>query len=149
MDNFKRTVLRVCRDLLILPLGAALDRAWAETIESAADENAAASGPEKALDLASALVKIARIVPVDNREGRHSSPFAIDRPQLDLTARVTRLVEFTERKASTRRPEFGYWSSLSWICSTALVLMFVAYFNNGHLLLSTHQAIEHLVDFLE
>jgi len=62
-DNFKRTVLRICRDLLILPLGKGLDRAWAENAESVADEYAARTGPSTALDLASALVKIARIVP--------------------------------------------------------------------------------------
>src|SRR5256885_188542 len=43
-DNFKRLLLRMCRDLLmIVPCGRSLDRAWAEAAESAADEHAARS----------------------------------------------------------------------------------------------------------
>src|SRR5262245_699151 len=41
-DNFKRALLRGCRDLLtIVPSGRSLDRAWAESVECAADEHAA------------------------------------------------------------------------------------------------------------
>src|SRR5437660_998926 len=41
-DNLKRVMLRACRDvLMIVPCGRALDRAWAETAECAADEHAA------------------------------------------------------------------------------------------------------------
>src|SRR5687767_3329237 len=41
-DNLKRSLLRACGDaLLMIPCGRSLDRAWAETAESAADEYAA------------------------------------------------------------------------------------------------------------
>jgi Zn-dependent protease with chaperone function len=65
-DNLKRATLRACRDVLMLvPVGRTLDNAWAEQTEAAADEHAArAGGAKSALDLASALVKIARLVPV-------------------------------------------------------------------------------------
>ena len=64
-DNFKRSILRACRDvLMIVPCGRSLDRAWAEAAESAADEYAAQQSAESALNLASALVKIARMRPV-------------------------------------------------------------------------------------
>jgi len=60
-DNFKRTLLRGCRDMLmIVPCGRSLDRAWAEAAECAADEQAAQQSAETALNLASALVKIGR-----------------------------------------------------------------------------------------
>src|SRR5215475_8098332 len=63
-DNLKRALLRACRDALsIIPSGARLDRAWAEASEAAADEHAARGGGNVALDLASTLVKIARLVP--------------------------------------------------------------------------------------
>jgi len=40
-DNFKRVLLRACRDMLtIVPCGRSLDRAWAENAEAAADESA-------------------------------------------------------------------------------------------------------------
>lgn len=41
-DNLKRTLLRVCGDLLLFPIGKGLDRAWSESAESVADEYAAA-----------------------------------------------------------------------------------------------------------
>jgi len=63
-DNLKRGLLRACRDaLLIIPSGRSLDSAWSEASEEAADENAARQGNGVALDLASALVKIARVIP--------------------------------------------------------------------------------------
>src|SRR5919202_1119057 len=64
-DNLKRAVLRACRDVLtIVPAGRTLDRAWDESTEAAADEHAARDGgAAAALDLAAALVKIARLAP--------------------------------------------------------------------------------------
>ncbi len=61
-DNFKRLAMRLCGDMLVLPLGKTLDREWLEAAESAADEFAAADAAH-ALDLASALVNIGRITP--------------------------------------------------------------------------------------
>ena len=67
-DNLKRGLLRACRDtLLIIPSGRRLDAAWKEASEAAADEYAAARDRMVGLDLASALVKIARLVPVGSR----------------------------------------------------------------------------------
>jgi Zn-dependent protease with chaperone function len=60
-DNLKRMILRACRDALaIIPCGRALDRAWAASAETAADDFAARAGANASLNLASALLKIAR-----------------------------------------------------------------------------------------
>ena len=60
-DNFKRSVMRVSRAaLLLIPCGRSLDRAWSEASESAADEHAAQQSSFVALNLASALVRIAQ-----------------------------------------------------------------------------------------
>ena len=72
-DNFKRSVMRVSRAaLLLIPCGRSLDRAWSEASESAADEYAAQQSSLVALNLASALVRIAqddseRAAPGDSR----------------------------------------------------------------------------------
>jgi len=61
-DNSKRAWLRACRDALTLvPCGRSLDRAWDAAAEEAADEYAARLNPASTLELASALVKIARL----------------------------------------------------------------------------------------
>ena len=77
-DNFKRTLMRVCRDLLVFPFGRSLDNAWAENVESAADEYAAQTGGNlTAINLASALVKIARIVPNNSKPAMPSGTFLL------------------------------------------------------------------------
>lgn len=93
-DNFKRILLRICRDLLIIPCGESLDRAWAENVEAAADEHAARSGGRQtALSLASALVKIARMVPVGTNPALKASAFLINGQTCDVTWRVRKLLE--------------------------------------------------------
>ncbi len=62
-DNLRRMLIRISRDLLVFPIWRSIERAWNETAETAADEFAARTGETTALDLASALIKIARVVP--------------------------------------------------------------------------------------
>src|SRR5689334_10289187 len=94
-DNFKRSVMRVSRAaLLIIPCGRSLDRAWSEASESAADEFAAQQSSSVALNLASALVRIARMIPGGQR---HEIPAAVSTFLSDdspgVKVRVRRLVE--------------------------------------------------------
>lgn len=62
-DNLCRILIRISRDLLVFPVWRSIERDWSETAETAADEHAARTNDTTALDLASALIKIARIVP--------------------------------------------------------------------------------------
>jgi Peptidase family M48 len=62
-DHWKRLLMRAAPDLVsIAPLGGDIERRWAEAAEQLADEHASRSSPKRALDLASALVKAARLV---------------------------------------------------------------------------------------
>lgn len=60
-DNLKRLLMRACPDAL-RPNGR-LDLAWASASEEAADARAAAGDPAHALDLAQALIRVARLAP--------------------------------------------------------------------------------------
>ncbi len=61
-DNLKRLACLCAPDLLAFSrAGAALEREWARAAELAADTRAAAGGAIRRLDLASALVKVARL----------------------------------------------------------------------------------------
>jgi hypothetical protein len=61
-DTWKRVLLRACPDLFaLMPLGAEIERLWAEAAEQAADGHAAAPGGARSLDLASALIRVARL----------------------------------------------------------------------------------------
>ena len=95
-DNFKRAVMRVSRAaLLLIPCGRSLDRAWSEASESAADEHAAQQSSFVALNLASALVRIARMIPKGHRPVIPAAVSAFlggdDSPGVKV--RVRRLVE--------------------------------------------------------
>ena len=60
-DNLKRFFIRACPDLL--RRGSALDRAWTSAAEEAADARAAGGDPGSALELAQALIHVARLAP--------------------------------------------------------------------------------------
>jgi hypothetical protein len=59
-DNLKRLLLRGCPGL---PFASRLDEAWSVAAEEAADATAAANDPDRRLDLANALIRLARLAP--------------------------------------------------------------------------------------
>ncbi len=93
-DNLKRTLMRVCRDLLVFPMGRRLESEWSENAEIAADEYAAQTGGNPAaINLASALVKIVRIVPPNTAPAMPLGAFLIEEHNADVTLRVKRLLK--------------------------------------------------------
>jgi hypothetical protein len=60
-DNLKRFFIRACPD--VLRAGSVLDRAWTSATEEAADARAAGGDPGSALELAQALIHVARLAP--------------------------------------------------------------------------------------
>jgi Zn-dependent protease with chaperone function len=133
-DNFKRTLMRVCRDLLVFPFGRRLDRAWAENIESAADEYAAQTGGKPAaLILASALLKIARIAPPDAKPAMPAGAFLLETQTAYVTWRVRYLLQLAETKivpAKYRRLNIGnallfyassFFALLLWLATNTTV----------------------------
>ncbi len=96
-DNLKRVLLRACRDALtIIPCGRSLDDAWAEAAEAAADEYAARAGAPVALDLAAALVKIARMIPQGAKPTMPAGAFLIGEEADGVVWRVQRLAQLAE-----------------------------------------------------
>ncbi|HEX8493088.1 MAG TPA: M48 family metalloprotease [Pyrinomonadaceae bacterium] len=145
-DNFKRTSLRACRDaLLIVPCGRSLDCAWADASEAAADEYAARGGAQVALNLASALVKIARIVPPQTKPTMPALAHLVGEDTASVARRVRRLTElasqgcvFEQHRAFSS--SLALWSSL---CAFLFALILTA--TDPTLLWVMHQAIEHMV----
>ena len=60
-DNVKRLLIRACPDVFGTP--RRLDRAWRAAAEEAADARAAHLNPQRRLDLAQALIHVARLAP--------------------------------------------------------------------------------------
>jgi len=148
-DNLKRGLLQACRDaLLIIPCGRLLDRSWSEASEEAADENAARQGSCIALDLASALVKIARIIPLGGRPTMPAGVFLLgDEETKGIKSRVRRLIALatTERQGSRHNV---LTSLFVWGLATMIVVGFVIAATNPYLLTRVHYLIEHAVSVL-
>lgn len=151
-DNLKRALLRSCRAALtIVPAGRTLDRAWSESAEAAADEHAAHAGDaDTALDLASALVKIARLVPANARPALPAGAYLIG--ALDdgsLAWRVRRLMQLAASEAGARRAVGlrapGAWL---WAGACALLLVAVCAAADARVLATMHAALEYVVGAL-
>jgi Zn-dependent protease with chaperone function len=148
-DNFKRALLRGCRDLLtIIPSGRSLDRAWSESVECAADEHAAQISSDIALNLASALVRIARMVPAGVRTELPLATFLVGEETRGIKNRVRRLIEIASTSRSNRRRQLSMGRFVPAIALVVLFAFSAAVATNPHVLLTVHSVIEDVVSFL-
>jgi len=147
-DNLKRVALRVCRDaLVIIPSGASLDRAWAEASEASADEHAARGGGDVALDLASTLIKIARLVPEGAKPAMPAGALLIGDYTDGIAQRVRRLTRLaTPDNLSPIGRTFKVWP---WICFAAILISAILSATNPSTLLAIHNLIEMVVSKLQ
>lgn len=139
-DNLKRILMQISHDMLPLPLGRDLDRFWARNAEAAADDFAAGTCGERALDLASAIIKLARgsHLPSPNVIGA----FLVENDRHDVATRVRRL---TQRSGSST--DFGHRSGGSdlLLLAASFPIVAVLHLVEPKVLLQTHGAIESLV----
>ncbi len=152
-DNLKRVVMRVCRDMLaIVPCGRNLDKAWKNASEAAADERAAESSPRIALELAAALLKIARLAPVGAQASMPAGAFLLGDDHGSVTWRVRRLVQlaatptgaFGKRRAVSS--SLARWSWYGGSCGLFFVLLSII--ANPQTLASIHTVTERIVSVL-
>lgn len=151
-DNFKRSVMRVSRAaLLIIPCGRSLDRAWSEASESAADEYAAQKSSLVALNLASALVRIARMIP----KGHHQilpasvSGFLANSDELPgVKGRVRRLVELANADPQLLASNASLVRFVPWLVLTLMVVIAVTIESRPQVLAGVHHLVEQVVVIL-
>jgi Zn-dependent protease with chaperone function len=98
-DPWRLLLLRACPDLIALtPAAARIERRWADAAEQAADDHASALGPARTLDLASALIRVARLAGSARRE----LPMTALYRGGGVAPRVARLIERTEAPRVSR-----------------------------------------------
>lgn len=146
-DNLKRSLMRVCKDLLLFAPGSSkLDQAWLEASESAADDFASRADGRKSLDLASALVKIARLIPAGARPTMPAGAFLIGEQEgaCEFNGRVRRLLA-TPKYVRTDNPSrrIHRWVEVGF---SLIALALVA--NHPQTLAKIHLLIEHGVRLL-
>lgn len=148
-DNFKRMLMRACRDMLaIVPCGRSIDRAWAENAEAAADEHAARRGSAVALNLASALIEIARMVPAGARPTMPVGAFILGDETCGVMGRVSRLVKMAMSEGNQSSPFSNYVLWTGRVLSLTLLAVIVALPINSNALASLHAAMERVVQIL-
>ena len=130
-DNLKKLIFRFSA----FPGMAKLEGAWSEATELAADD-AAVSSVREALDLAAALVKLSRLVPV---EAAPAFTIGLVDGSGSVRARVARLLAWDETNAQRIR-------TLRWYAATPLLAaVFFAAATYGPTLALTHRLTEWLV----
>lgn len=147
-DNFKRAVMRVSRAaLLLIPCGRLLDRAWSEASESAADEYAAQQSSFVALNLASALVRIARMIPKGHKPVIPAAVSAFlggdDSPGVKV--RVKRLVELAATDPRLLVSNASLVRFVPWFVLTLIVVVGVTIESRPQVLAAVHHFVEHVV----
>ncbi len=130
-DNLKKLIFRFSA----FPGMAKLEGAWSEATELAADD-AAVSSVREALDLAAALVKLSRLVPV---EAAPAFTMGLVDGSGSVRARVVRLLAWDEAHAQRIR-------TLRWyVISPVLGTLLVSAASYGPTLVLTHRLTEWLV----
>ena len=109
-DNLKRFLMRACPDAV--QRQSALDRAWTNASEEAADARAAGGDRAFALDLAQALIRVARLAP-RVRTLDLASAFYLGG---SIESRVRRLIEPADSLPDPSRP-------LGWVLACATVCL--------------------------
>lgn len=145
-DNLKRSVLRIARDMLLIPIGRDLDAAWSKNVEAAADEYASRQKLEYALDLASAIVKLARIAPA---VATHSAmAFLLGDQGSEVNDRVRRLIMLADGTIPVHPTRYTL-TAPAWIWPAAVVGLCFLHLAEQSILLTTHDAIERFVSMTQ
>ncbi len=148
-DNLKRSLMRASRAaLLIIPCGRSLDRAWAEASESAADEFAARESSTVALNLASALVRVARMIPSEPQPMPVSAFLVGGEETRGVKARVRRLVELASSDKRLLDSSAPLVRLMPWIFLSLIVVVGITIESRPQVLAVVHSAVEHVVSFL-
>ncbi|HKP39315.1 MAG TPA: M48 family metalloprotease [Pyrinomonadaceae bacterium] len=148
-DNLKRTLLRACRDVLMLiPCGRSLDRAWAEAAECAADEHAAKQSSETALNLASSLVKIAKMIPAGGHAAMPVAVFLVGEESRGVKARVRRLLDLASNDHRRRNAHSNAVKILPALAIFSMLVAGISAANHSPVLINAHNLIEHVVHLL-
>jgi Zn-dependent protease with chaperone function len=132
-DNLKKLMLR----FVAFPGMAALESAWLETTEMAADD-AAVSNAGEALDLAAALLKLSRLTPVVSAVELTAA--LVHSPASVMNARVERLIAWSDKRLVPLQ-RFSLWYGFGALLAV-LAVFTVTY---SQLLVRVHSATEWLV----
>ncbi|HET9526106.1 MAG TPA: hypothetical protein VFO99_08070, partial [Pyrinomonadaceae bacterium] len=111
---------------------------------------AAQQSSKVALDLASALVRIARMIPAGQRQTLPAavSGFLVEQDAPGVKVRVNRLVELSATDPRLLVSSAPLVRLVPWLVLTVVVLISVTIESRPQVLAAVHQFVEHVVAFL-
>lgn len=138
-DNLKRFLILLAPEALpFLPTFRSLDRGWSKFTEWAADDQASAGDPRRALSLAAALVRVAKM---GSKPRLGYLSCSLVGGNQELSERVDRLLRPQPKPAKPVGEIVALLSSVTALSGSAVAVMIIW---PGSLSL-VHQALEHLV----
>ncbi|HEX8148286.1 MAG TPA: M48 family metalloprotease [Pyrinomonadaceae bacterium] len=147
-DNLKRALLQAGEDALLhAPLGRSLRREWQRESEMAADEFAAAAGPAAALALASAIVKISKLIPRGARPTLPAGAHLLGDGEDGTSRRVRNLLRLASSAGGARGRLHGRSPLAAALCVCFLAAGTLV-LTHPEVLRATHVAIEQVVEHL-
>ncbi len=148
-DNLRRWLARLCPPgLPFLPGARRLAQLWHAASEESADNYAVREGKATPLDLASALIKVSRMVPVHRPMAIPAGAYLLEQQDLpDIARRVHALLEKTDENESARLMDRTTSSRrrriiLFGFSASAMLLLAASY---PSLLLGVHETLEKLL----
>jgi len=131
-DNLRKLLLQ----FVAFPGMRALEAAWLEATEMAADD-AAVNNASEALDLAAALIKLSRL-PAE--PGPDLSAALVRSPGAIMNARIERLLAWSDRRVSSSRALLPWYGAA--VAASSVAVLAVTY---SYLLVRIHTATEWFV----
>jgi len=149
-DNLKRWLAGMCPTVLFLLPGAEnLSRAWHAASEEYADRYAVQQGRIPPLNLASALIKVSRIMPDCNPVAVPTGAYFLEHDDLpDVARRVHALLDAADSSPAIAAPENVIRRRQILLCGFLVSSIFVLIASYSTLLLGVHEVLEkflHLV----
>jgi len=145
LDNLKRLALRLCSDILVAPIGRSIEREWCKAAENAADDYAVRSGDRyTALNLASALIKIARIIPSRPAPPMPAISYAVERGE-SLADRIRRLLQLADEAITPVRRSPRVFTPLTILLIAAVGILLA----DQRLLAPIHEVSEFVLTLLQ
>lgn len=150
-DNLKRALLQAGEDALLhAPLGRSLRGAWQRESEMAADEFAASAGPAAALDLASAIVKISKLVPHGARPTLPAGAHLLGDAEGGTSQRVRNLLRLASSPQHARMLKgLRAWTPLKLALGLCIFSAGAFLFTHVKVLRATHAALEQVVEHMK
>ena len=146
-DNLKRWLAAMCPPVLPLRAGSpSLGKLWHQATEQWADRYAVEQGKAAPLNLASALIKVSRLVPAEQPPAIPAGAYLLEQQDLpEIAGRVHALLDAADSRAAASRRADSPRIIVYGFLASALIGLAISY---SSVLVGVHEVLEKLLHFV-